>query len=97
MDAAHDYIVRVSAEGVTQFREVRAGDQVIGLHPAGREGFSSPKSVGAVTGTTVISIDDTDAHYARSVAAGARIVCEPLDQPYGIREYGASDPGGQLW
>jgi MerR family transcriptional regulator, thiopeptide resistance regulator len=108
VDAAHDYIVRVfglesgqvwkSAEGVTQFREVRAGDQVIGLHPAGIEGFIlKPKSVGAVTGTTVISVDDTDAHYARSVAAGARIVCEPLDQPYGIREYGASDPEGQLW
>jgi DNA-binding transcriptional MerR regulator/uncharacterized glyoxalase superfamily protein PhnB len=107
VDAAHDYIVRVfgltsgqvwrSAEGVTQFREVRAGEQVIGLHPAGAKGFQSPRSVDAVTGTTVISVDDTDAHYARSVAAGANIVCEPVDQSYGIREYGASDPEGQIW
>lgn len=107
VDAAHDYIVRVfglasgqvwkSAEGVTQYREVRAGGQVIGLHPAGGKGFRSPRSVDAVTGTTVISVDDTDAHYTRSVAAGANIVCEPIDQPYGIREYGASDPEGQLW
>jgi DNA-binding transcriptional MerR regulator len=107
VDAAHDYLVRVfglasgqtwkSGEGVTQYREVRAGEQVIGLHPAGGKEFQSPRSVDAVTGTTVISVDDTDAHYARTVAAGARIVCEPVDQPYGIREYGASDPEGQIW
>jgi MerR family transcriptional regulator, thiopeptide resistance regulator len=107
IDAAHDYIVRVfglasgqvwkSDAGITQYREVRAGDQVIGLHPAGAKGFRSPRSLDAVTGTTVISVDDTDAHYARTVAAGANIVCEPVDQPYGIREYGASDPEGQMW
>jgi len=107
VDAAHDYIVRVfglasggvwkSADGVTEFGEVRAGDQVIGLHPAGGKGFGSPRSVDAVTGVTVISVEDTDAHYARSVAAGARIVCEPVDQSYGIREYGAADPEDQIW
>lgn len=107
VDGAHDFIVRVfglasgqvwkSDEGVTQYREVRAGEQVIGLHPADGKGFRSPRSVDAVTGTTVISVDDTDAHYARSVAAGANIVCEPIDQSYGIREYGASDPEGQIW
>ena len=108
VDAAHDYIVRVfglasggvwkSADGDTEFREVRAGDQVIGLHPAGASGFRSPRSVDAmVTGVTVISVEDTDAHYARSVAAGARIVCEPVDRSYGIREYGAADPEDQIW
>ena len=107
IDAAHEYIVRVfgltagqiwkSDEGFTEFGEVRAGEQVIGLHPAGGTSYRSPRSAGAVTGTTVISVDDTDAHYARTVAAGANIVCEPVDRPYGIREYGASDPEGQIW
>jgi DNA-binding transcriptional MerR regulator len=107
VDAAHDYIIRVfgltsggvwkSADGVTEFREVRAGDQVIGLHPAGGKGFRSPRSLEAVTGVTAISVEDTDAHYARSVAAGARIVCEPVDQSYGIREYGAADSEDQIW
>jgi uncharacterized glyoxalase superfamily protein PhnB len=46
---------------------------------------------------TVITVDDTDAHHARSVAAGAAIVSPPVDQPYGVREYGARDPEGQLW
>lgn len=98
VDAAHDYIVEVlglttgqtwrSDDGITQYREVRAGSQVIGLHPADGKDFRSPRSVNAVTGTTVISVADADAHYARTAAAGARIVCEPIDQPYGIREYG---------
>ena len=106
VNAAHDYIVRVFGltsghverlpDGAVGYREVRAGDQVIGLHPSA-EGFRSPGALGAVTGMTVISVDDADAHYARSVAAGAEIVEEPIDQPYGIREYGARDPEGQLW
>jgi MerR family transcriptional regulator, thiopeptide resistance regulator len=50
-----------------------------------------------VTGVTAISVDDVDAHYARTVVAGATIVCEPTDWAYGIREYGASDPEGQIW
>jgi DNA-binding transcriptional MerR regulator/uncharacterized glyoxalase superfamily protein PhnB len=104
--AAQEYAVRVfglTAGQVTRddaggagFAEVRAGDQVVGLHPAS-EGFGSPRSVGAVTGMTVIFVDDADAHYSRSVEAGAEIVQEPVDQPYGIREYGGRDPEGQLW
>src|ERR1700722_8187572 len=107
IDAAHDYVVRVfglttghverDGEGDVEYSEVRAGDQVIGLHPASVKEFRSPRSVGAVTGMTVIAVDDADAHYARSVEAGAEIVCEPIDQPYGIREYGARDPEGQFW
>jgi DNA-binding transcriptional MerR regulator/predicted enzyme related to lactoylglutathione lyase len=106
VDAAHDYIVRVfgltpgaldrDPGGRAVYREVRAGDQVIGLHPA-VEGFRSPRSLGAVTGMTVIAVDDADAHHARSVEAGAEIIEEPVDQPYGIREYGARDLEGQLW
>lgn len=106
ISAAQDYIVRVfgltpglaanDGEGNVGYREVRAGDQVIGLHPAS-EGFRSPRALGTVTGMTVVAVDDADAHHARSVAAGAEIVEEPVDQPYGIREYGARDPEGQLW
>jgi MerR family transcriptional regulator, thiopeptide resistance regulator len=106
ISAAQDYIVRVfgltagvmelDAEGNVGYREVRAGHQVIGLHPSSKD-FQSPSSAGTVTGMTVIAVDDADAHYARSVGAGAEIVEEPVDQPYGIREYGARDPEGQLW
>jgi uncharacterized glyoxalase superfamily protein PhnB len=104
--AAQEYIVRVygltpgplerDGAGRAVRAEVRAGDQVIWLHPAGRD-YRSPRSLGAVTSMTVIAVDDADAHYARSVQAGAVIVAEPVDQAYGVREYGARDPEGQFW
>jgi uncharacterized glyoxalase superfamily protein PhnB len=53
--------------------------------------------LGGVSSMTVITVDDADAHHARSIQAGAVIVEEPVDQPYGVREYGARDPEGQLW
>jgi MerR family transcriptional regulator, thiopeptide resistance regulator len=104
--AAQDYIVRVygltagplehDADGRAIHAEVRAGDQVIWLHPAGEQ-FQSPRTLGGVSSMTVIAVDDADAHYARSVDAGAVIIEEPVDQNYGVREYGARDPEGQLW
>jgi len=104
--AAHEYLVRVygltpgplqrNADEQVIHGEVRAGDQVIWLHPASKD-YQSPRSLGAVTSMTVIAVDDVDAHHARSAQAGAAIVEEPVDQPYGVREYGARDPEGQLW
>jgi DNA-binding transcriptional MerR regulator len=104
--AAQEYIVRVygltsgplerDGDGRAIHAEVRAGDQVIWLHPAGRD-YQSPRSLGAVTGMTVIAVDDVDTHHARSVQAGAVIVEEPVEQAYGVREYGARDLEGQFW
>jgi uncharacterized glyoxalase superfamily protein PhnB len=42
----------------------------------------------------VVHVDDVDAHFAH---ARARIDAEPVDQPYGQREYGARDPEGHRW
>jgi MerR family transcriptional regulator, thiopeptide resistance regulator len=106
LPAAHEYLTRVfgltagplehDAAGRVVHGEVRAGDQVIWLHPAG-EGYRSPRSLGGVTSMTVVNVHDVDAHYARSRAAGAEIIEEPVNQRYGVREYGARDLEGQLW
>jgi uncharacterized glyoxalase superfamily protein PhnB len=42
-------------------------------------------------------VDDPDAHHDRAKAAGATIVMELTDQPYGSREYAAEDSEGNLW
>jgi len=104
--AAQEYLVRVlgltagplqrDGAGRVVHAEVRAGDQVIWLHPAG-EGYQSPRELGAATGMTVVAVDDIDAHHTRSVAAGADITEPPVDQGYGVREYGARDLEGHLW
>jgi uncharacterized glyoxalase superfamily protein PhnB len=40
---------------------------------------------------------DPDPQYARSRAAGAKIVRELEDMPYGSREFSVRDPEGNLW
>ena len=41
--------------------------------------------------------DDPDKLYERAVAAGAEITREPSDTDYGVREFAARDPEGNLW
>ena len=41
-------------------------------------------------------VNDADALYAEFKAKGANLVCEPEDQPYGMREFGVTDPDGHL-
>jgi MerR family transcriptional regulator, thiopeptide resistance regulator len=104
--AAQEYLTRVfgltggplerDGHGTVIHGEVQAGDQVIWLHPAGA-GYKSPRSLGAASSMTVVNVDDADAHYAQAQAAGAEIIEEPVNQEYGVREYGARDLEGQLW
>lgn len=40
--------------------------------------------------------DDFDATFARLVAAGAEVLEEPTDQPWGVRDCALRDPSGNL-
>jgi PhnB protein len=42
-------------------------------------------------------VEDTDATHARAVAAGARVLEEPRDLPYGDRRCMVEDPCGNVW
>jgi uncharacterized glyoxalase superfamily protein PhnB len=44
-----------------------------------------------------VYVRDVDAHYRQARAAGAEIVRELADTPYGSREYSARDGEGNLW
>ena len=78
--------------------EVHAGDGVIWLHGEDPDfGLASPTTAGAATSGVAILVDDVDAHCERTRTAGATIVQEPLDQPYGYRIYSARDNEGGLW
>ena len=56
-----------------------------------------PCDLGGVTQSIYIVVEDADAHYERAVEAGAEIVRELEDTPYGSRDYSARDPEGHLW
>ena len=45
----------------------------------------------------LVRVEDADAHRARAEAAGATIISEPTDWPYGERQYTAEDPGSHRW
>jgi uncharacterized glyoxalase superfamily protein PhnB len=64
---------------------------MIGTAGSGLAVFDTVKAV------TYLTLDDPDAHYKRAAAAGAEIVMELTDQPYGSREYAARDAEGHVW
>ena len=58
--------------------------------------FHNPGAVGR-TSQVYVLVDDVDAHYDRAKAAGASILEEPNDLPFGHRRYGCADPQGHEW
>jgi DNA-binding transcriptional MerR regulator len=84
--------------GTAVLGELHAGDGVVWLHPESSAfGLASPRTLGAATASVAVLVDDVDAHWARARARGATIAYDPVDQPYGYREYGARDQEGHLW
>ena len=78
--------------------EVYAGDGVIWMHQESpHHRLASPATSGSASHCMAIDVDDVEAHHARTKDAGAEIVHEPADMPYGVREYSARDPEGGLW
>jgi MerR family transcriptional regulator, thiopeptide resistance regulator len=108
LEAAHDYLVRVFGlgpgeltrddQGKVVHGELQAGDGVVWLHPESPEfGLASPRTLGAATASVAVMVDDVDAHFDHARSEGAVIDYEPVDQPYGYREYSARDSEGGLW
>ena len=106
--AAHDFLVNAfgfEAGGVSRnaddqpmHGEVRSGDMAIWLHRVTPEHrLESPRASDVGNSGLFVYVDDVDAHYERARAAGALIDSQPVDQPYGQREYGARDIEGHRW
>ena len=106
--AAHDFLVRAfgftakgvdrTADGQAVHGEVRAGDAPIWLHRVTSDHqLDSPRATDVANSGLFILVDDVDAHYQCARAAGAHIDSEPVNQPYGQREYGARDLEGHRW
>lgn len=108
LEAAYHYLVRVfgfgagdltrDEQGVAQHAVLQAGDGEVWLHAESKPfALASPQTLGAATATMAILVDDVDQHFHTAVQLGAEIRYEPVDQPYGFREYGAIDLEGHLW
>jgi MerR family transcriptional regulator, thiopeptide resistance regulator len=108
ISAAHDFLVEAfgfesvgiyrGSDGEVFHAEVRAGTTPIWLHRVAPEHqVDSPRQAGMSSSGLVVLVDDVDEHFRRASAAGAHIQCEPVDQSYGQREYGAWDHEGHRW
>lgn len=82
--------------GEVTHAEMQYEDGIVMVGSPGGE-FRNPKNLGQRTCSLYMYVDDVDAHCARARAAGAEIIEEPDDQPYGDRRYGALDSEGHAW
>ncbi len=60
-------------------------------------GDRRPPREGESTHSVMVRVDDARAHCERARQAGARILMEPTDFPYGERQYTAEDLAGHHW
>jgi uncharacterized glyoxalase superfamily protein PhnB len=83
-------------DGTVNHAEMELADGLIMLGHPGPD-FQNPKRLGRVTQLVHVYVDDVDEHFRRARDAGATILSEPTDQPYGDRRYDAADPEGHQW
>ena len=84
------------ADGKINHASMKLGDDVVMMgHPG--SAYRNPKRLGEATQSLYVNVDDVDKHFARARKAGAKIIEEPADTPYGHRRYGAEDLEGHQW
>jgi PhnB protein len=78
--------------------EIAIGDSTVMMaDEAPQSDAFSVEHFGGSPVTLLIYTEDCDAMYAQALAAGAKSVREPADQPYGDRMSGVRDPFGYKW
>jgi uncharacterized glyoxalase superfamily protein PhnB len=96
-------------DGQVTHAELELGDGVVMLGNPGRD-YQSParhrdvcedarrwSAVPFVIDGVHVFVDDVDAHFERARAAGATILAEPEDTPFGERCYRVEDVEGHRW
>ena len=84
----------VGEGGLVERAELELGGAVISLGRPSIHGDSPSRGVSTMLEVTVSGID---AHYARAKRAGAVVVVELEDAPWGVRRYQARDLEGHNW
>jgi uncharacterized glyoxalase superfamily protein PhnB len=84
-------------DGTLAWLEVGDGVVMLGASGPGHHDLYSPAEVGRTTSMVNVYVEDIDAHHARAVAEGARIVMGLEDMFWGDRRYEALDPEGHRW
>ncbi|MFJ8545278.1 VOC family protein [Streptomyces sp. NPDC093586] len=65
------------------------------VSPADKRAMAELMAKGLLRGV-IFATDDCDTTFERVSAAGAEVLQEPMDQPYGVRDCAFRDPAGNL-
>jgi uncharacterized glyoxalase superfamily protein PhnB len=87
-------------EGGLAHAQLTHGATLLMLGHAGGGGLglaTSARGLPKLHAGVYVFVDDVDAHCKRAREAGAKVMIEPADQPWGDRMYCAMDPEGQFW
>jgi uncharacterized glyoxalase superfamily protein PhnB len=87
---------RYGDPGAPDGAQMHLGRAVVMLRTA-RPGSATPLQSGLYTQSLTIFVDDVDAHFAHTLAAGAEIVEEIHETAYGERQYAVLDLAGHHW
>jgi PhnB protein len=92
----HERLRVPGADARITHAEMDFADSVIMMGHPGPD-YKSPKRLGHVFQLQYVRVADVDSHFARARDAGAKILAEPKDQPYGDRTYAVEDLEGHHW
>lgn len=70
-------------------------EQYPDISPADRDAIAALVAKGLLAGV-IFATDDCDATFEQLRAAGAEVLQEPIDQPYGVRDCAFRDPAGNM-
>jgi uncharacterized glyoxalase superfamily protein PhnB len=96
------HLVVPGENGSIAHAQLTFGNGMIMLGSARDDAFDKlikpPRDLGGVgTQSPYVIVADADKHYARAVAAGAKVVMDIKDEDYGGRGYSCRDPEGHVW
>jgi uncharacterized glyoxalase superfamily protein PhnB len=87
---AQEVAKHASPDGVVHHAEIRVGDSIVEMGEAQGQYQRMPAMF-------YLYVPDCDAAYKRALAAGAKSLHEPTDQPYGDRNSAVTDDFGNTW
>jgi uncharacterized glyoxalase superfamily protein PhnB len=88
------FVRHTDADGRVSRTQLQVLDSVITLGQPSVHGDSPLRGVSSLL---YVYVDDVESHYQRARAAGATVIVELGERPWGDRTYQARDPEGHQW
>lgn len=89
-------LLRQTVDDTVHHADLDTGGGIVMLAQAG-DRLTVPAFGEPAAAQLIVWVDNIDEHYARSLSAGAHLLHEPTNKPWGLRQYLARDYENHLW